>query len=291
MLMRISLLLSLAASCLSTPTPAIRDQAQAPLGTWLWESTIISDTAKVAEFFDTTVSRGVERVFAQANGDIQTTDWQNFISQCASKGMTVEALIGNPQWVIGTGTPSLQSQLDWIKQYQAAAITNSGFAGIHMDVEPWGLDDWDANKAKYIEGWQGVAQKVASLASSLGITVAADLPFWANTLDSTITGQTVDIWMLNLLDYATFMTYRNTVPALLDIATPVLAAGNEVGKPVWLAVETIQLPEDNLSYYGQPVSKLQSDLNEIATAVQGQSSFAGIAVHDYDGWSALPSTA
>ncbi|VUC30551.1 unnamed protein product [Clonostachys rosea] len=291
MLMRISLLLSLAASCLATPTPAIRDEVQTPLGTWLWESTIISDTAKVATFLDYTVSNGVQRVFAQVNTDIQTSDWQNFISQCAGNGMKVEALIGNPQWVIGTGTPSLQSQLDWIQTYQAAATTNSGFTGIHMDVEPWGLDDWETNKAKYIEGWEEVAQKVASSASSLGITVAADLPFWANTLDSTTAGQTIDIWMLKLLDYATFMTYRNTVPAFLEIAAPVLAAGNEVGKPVWLAVETISLPEEDLSYYGQSASKLQSDLNEIAAASQGNASFAGIAVHDYDGWSALPRTA
>jgi hypothetical protein len=43
--------------------------------------------------------------------------------------------MGNAQWILGGGTPSLQSNLEWIDQYQGNASANAKFSGIHMDVE------------------------------------------------------------------------------------------------------------------------------------------------------------
>ncbi|KAI9157940.1 hypothetical protein HJFPF1_05925 [Paramyrothecium foliicola] len=290
---------SLAARCLGIPTtsaaadlsmdgPSGKSVQQSASGsaTWLWESEMIANPEDVSKFLSFAKAHNLGQVFAQVNPDIPNASWESFISQCSASGITVDALIGNPQWVLSSGTPTLESQLDWIEGYQRASGQTSGFAGIHMDVEPWGLADWESNKAVHIAGWESVAKRIASFARSLGMTVAADLPFWANTLDSTTPAQKIDIWMLNLLDSAVFMTYRNTVAGVESLASPVLAAGDAIGKPVWLSVETT-FEDDQLSYWGKGVSKLEADLAVIAKSSSEFASFGGIAVHDYNGWSAM----
>lgn len=93
--------------------------------------------------------------------------------------------------------------------------------------------------------------------------------------------------MLNLLDYAVFMTYRNTAGGIESLAAPILAAGDATGTPVWMAMETIYLEDKSLSYFGQSASALWADLTEVAASSTTHASFGGIAVHDYNGWSAL----
>lgn len=96
--------------------------------------------------------------------------------------------------------------------------------------------------------------------------------------------------MLENLDAATFMTYRNTATDLLDIATSVLEAGETTGKPVWLAVETVDAADAILiSYFGKTFTTLSEDLVSIKSTASTYGSFAGIAIHDYDGAKALSS--
>jgi len=128
---------------------------------------------------------------------------------------------------------------------------------------------------------------VATFSRRLGLTVAADLPFWANEIQSASSTAKMDRWTLGLVDSATFMTYRSDAAQVLDIASAALAAGQAEGKPVWLAVETTDIGDSRLSYFGKPASKLAADLVTVQAGAQGHASFAGIAVHDSIGWPAL----
>jgi hypothetical protein len=124
------------------------------------------------------------------------------------------------------------------------------------------------------------------LGKTLGLPVAADLPFWANSIKCPGTSQTLDVWMLSKLNSATFMTYRNTPSNLMEIAIPILKAGVAAGKPVWLAVETTDADQANtplISYYGKGSATLFRDLATVAAKAAAYSSFAGIAIHDYNG--------
>jgi hypothetical protein len=69
------------------------------------------------------------------NADIDNKYFASFIRQCNASGIVVEALMGNPRWILGGGTPRLRSNLDWIEQYQGNVSADAKFAGIHMDVE------------------------------------------------------------------------------------------------------------------------------------------------------------
>ena len=61
--------------------------------------------------------------------------WQNFITKYNNNGVSVDALFGDPLWILGEGSPGLEEELDWIVQYQESAPVAARFKGLHMDVE------------------------------------------------------------------------------------------------------------------------------------------------------------
>ncbi|EMR66832.1 putative copper amine oxidase n-terminal domain protein [Eutypa lata UCREL1] len=258
---------------------------------------MMQDSTQVADFLAFAGSKGVKKVYAGVNADVPNEAFRGFIEQCGAQGIAVGALIGNSQWILDRGTPSLDDNLGWIEQYQGSAPDNSTkFEEVHMDIEPWVLEGWDtpAKQAQYVASWQEKISTIANFSRGLDMAVAADLPFWANTIipssssssdssDST----TMDVWTLGVVDSATFMTYRSAPAQLLDVAAPALGAGDATGKPVWLAVETTDVGDAALSYFGRTAGALAADLVTVQEGARAHASFAGIAVHDSVGWPAL----
>ncbi|KAH8889118.1 hypothetical protein GQ53DRAFT_825877 [Thozetella sp. PMI_491] len=259
----------------------------AQLATWIWNPSMMARPTEVTRFLQFATTSNLSRVYVQIDDTLGSAVWQNFISQCTNNSIAVHALLGNKRWTIGSGQPTLANSLGWIKGYQNKSPKNSSFSGIHLDVEPWNFSDWVCNQNFYIRGWQWVVQQVVDFGKSLGIPVAADLPFWVHEL-STNTSVPLDSWLLGVLDSATFMTYRNTAVGVQKIADAAIQAGTMMGKPVWLAVETLQSQETNtISFYGTGDAFFEANLHDIINKYQGNNSFAGIGVHDYTGWLAI----
>lgn len=140
----------------------------------------------------------------------------------------------------------------------------------------------------YIPAWENIVTSVSSFARSHGIPAAADLPFWTYTMSDPTTGEAMDSWMLRALDSVTFMTYRNSVSDLFEVAEKPLAAADAAGKHVYVAVETVASSEATVSFKGlATVTSLSTSLQSITVECSNHTSFAGIAVHDYAGWLAL----
>jgi hypothetical protein len=286
-------LLALAAPALSFPLSSRGTGPASNRALWLWESDIIKDSAAMSKFFSVVTDNDFTKVHALIDRDMGNAAWESFIAQCNTRGISVEALMGDAQWVLGKTTengPTLQHQLDWIEQYQKSAPQNAQFSGIHMDVEPWGLDGWTSNKETYIDSFVGIVDTVVSFAKHQSLHVAADLPFWANTVPCK--DATLDTCLLGHLNSVTFMTYRNTATELIDVAAPLLKAVADAhsGSTVWLSVETSSkcAEAELISYAGKGVKTLMGDLVTVGkhAAVEG-SGFAGIAVHSYTEFVAL----
>lgn len=120
---------------LSADSRQVENQTRVPLATWIWNTTFITDAAETSQFFTFAQEQGLQRAYLHVDADIDNLYFGNFIQQCTAVGIAVEALMGNAQWILGGGTPSLQSNLEWIDQYQGNASANAKFSGIHMDIE------------------------------------------------------------------------------------------------------------------------------------------------------------
>jgi hypothetical protein len=277
----------LSASLVSRQTPNNR-------ALWLWKSDLIKDSAKVSDFlsFVTSPDHKISTVHALIDRDMGTAAWESFMTKCTAAGVAVNALMGDSYWILGRTRddgPTLQHSLDWIEGYQKNVSANARFAGIHMDVEPWGLDEWATNKEAYVDSMISIVDTVKSFATPLDLPVAMDLPFWASTV--ACQEATLDTCLLPRLDSVTFMTYRNTASDLLVIATPILAAVHSAdpGKPVWLSVETCRdcAEASLISYAGKSMRTLMMDLDTVEKKATEYDEFAGIAIHSYADFAAM----
>lgn len=129
LLLALALVLVLAQPALSSPSATGR-------ATWLWDAAILQDSAQAADFLAFAASKGVTRVYAGVDADVPNEAFGRFIEGCSARGITVGALIGNPQWILDRGTPSLGDNLDWIRQYQDGVSADSArFGEVHVDIE------------------------------------------------------------------------------------------------------------------------------------------------------------
>lgn len=94
---------------------------------------MITNSRDVSNILEFAKVVGLTHVYAQIDSSISNVDWENFIGQFNASGIIVDALLGDADWVLEAG--DLESELQWIEQYQNSASSNSKFTGIHMDVE------------------------------------------------------------------------------------------------------------------------------------------------------------
>ena len=98
----------------------------------------------------------------------------------------------------------------------------------------------------------------------------------------------MDIWILDRVDSANFMTYRNLSVGIENIAPPTLQAGEETRKQVWLGGETEVAAAAETSFYGQTFQATQAALAAFSNAESANDYFTGIAVDDLTSWMAMP---
>jgi hypothetical protein len=96
---------------------------------------LIKDDTEVEEFLSFAESTGITSVYTLIDRDMGDAVFESFIAQCNTSGIAVEALMGNAEWILGQGDPTLESQLNWLEYYQGNASANSQFSGIHIDIE------------------------------------------------------------------------------------------------------------------------------------------------------------
>ncbi|MBP2000379.1 hypothetical protein J2Z69_001398 [Paenibacillus shirakamiensis] len=265
----------------------IKANAAAPQrATWLWDTTLIKkSTPDILTFMS---DNGVNLVYLQIDRTMDAIYYKDFIRQASAKHIQVHALDGNAAWALVNQRPKLNTLFSWIANYQAAALPEERFQGIHLDIEPYQLPTWKTNQKNIIAQWQSNVQYTAAKAKELHLPIAADVPFWLYTFKVASGSQTLTSWMLSQYDSLTYMTYRDKATGIFSAAKPNLLEGAAAGKPVYAAVETNNTPEGSpISFYEEGAPFMNGELTKLQGLVQDYTSYAGIAIHDYTGWKML----
>ncbi|ETS82426.1 hypothetical protein PFICI_04302 [Pestalotiopsis fici W106-1] len=256
------------------------------------------DSAATEQFASFAERNGIRRVFVHIDPDLSVADFEAFVARCAAQRVDVEALMGDPGWVLNPHHESFTGRLAWVVAYQARHKGNPAMQirGLHLDIEPWHLPGWEANKSRYMHSFLQVIHNYTQQAHAMTppLPVTADLPFWLHTVPPPpgCGGDYHVDALLSTLDGAVFMTYRNTPAVLADIAGPALAAAaRHPGKSMDLAVETRNCDEEgrHISYHGLGLARLEADLAVIEGRMVpwADRHRIGVVVHDYQGWTEM----
>lgn len=254
-------------------------------GTWVWDTTQIRNNAQ--DILSFAKANNINTIYLQMNRDIKIPEYKNFIRLARAQNIAVDIMDGRSAWGLTESREQIASFMDWIEAYQAQALANEKFAGIHLDIEPHVHPQWKINQASVITQWQGNVNYIIDRAARMKMPVAADLPFWLDNYKIPGSTMAVSDWMIRKFDSITIMAYRDTA-AIYNVAKDELIDAASVGKKISIAVETKQSKEgDFITFYEEGDAYMEEQLKLVEKMASVHTSFNGFSVHEYSSWKTL----
>jgi hypothetical protein len=252
---------------------------------WAWNWT---DSAAMVSFAQ---ANGVTEIFAYvAPGFTDPTyvpwGWsqpqlpleESLSADAAAAGISVYAMGGDPSWV-----PNPTDGIDWANEALATGL----FQGIHVELEPWALSSWGTDQAGTIDQYLTELADIHTVAQTYGVPDEISIPYWLS-MYSTSSDVPLDVAAMQNADAATVVTFFNSVSQIESFGRAELAAAQSVGIPLRFAAEANQDSPSWLSFYGDTLSQFDASINQVNSDMAGTPGYMGIAVEDYQGWSAMP---
>lgn len=273
------LLVAWTAGSFGTSTAEAREQDG--FSTWVWNPWLLRTSSD--DLLQFAASNGVSTLYVQIDAEMDKADYAAFIRRASAQNIRIYALDGAPRWATDRGLP--QAFLSWLTAYQSSAGTDEKFSGIHVDVEPYLLPEWETGRDSLLTTWKTSTDTLLEGAKRLGLRAEADMPFWFDEHRMPGEKGTLSAWMIDRFDGVTIMAYRDSAEQIAEVAKNELAEAEKLGKPLRIAVETNPSAETpQVTFYEEGAGFLNSQLEAVRQKVGSSPAFAGFAVHDYAGW-------
>ncbi|WP_078551491.1 hypothetical protein [Bacillus alkalicellulosilyticus] len=261
----------------------VLDKQEKTFATWVWDSQLLVHEHEAILSFSE--QQNIGALYVQIDQTLPFETYQSFIALANEKNINVFALDGAPEWI---HTPEWKDLLAWIYDYSATSNPNQQFTGIHLDIEPYLLPDWEENPEQVILDFQTVIQHVSTgMPPEMEFELA--VPFWFSTMtyDNRHGMGSLGRWLVQSADQLSVMTYRTDLlgeNGLIELFDPFLQLAKEENKKVRIAIETIEIDNERVSFYYHHQSKLDETIRELLYFYKKQSHFTGIDVHHYQSW-------
>lgn len=258
-------------------------------GTWIWETPdIVTLREPILNFAK---EQGVTHIYLYVDRKrVTPKDYSSFIQAAADQGMRVEALGGEPTWGLKENRRQLEEFIEWVASYNNNVSEDERFTGIHLDVEPYLLPEWNTEQTRVIEEWLSNMDFAAYESKRLGdIDLSADVPFWVHDIE--VPGYDnlrVSTWMLKRFDTLVLMNYRDAADGhdgIVSNALPMLDEASSSGKAVVVGVETAPSREGNkTTFYEEGNEIMERELKEARDRLEAYDGFKGFAIHGFPHW-------
>lgn len=254
--------------------------------TWIWDTRLIeTDTNKIKAFF---IEKDLNVVYLQVNNKISFHSYREFIRMMNEINVEVHALDGSPEWGL-VNEKEKDQFLHWLIAYQQSSNENEQFTGIHLDIEPYLLDNWVRDQEQIVEQYQAVIVDLAEHAKQMNVIFGIDIPFWFEEIffDNRFGEGTLAKWLVEQVDETTIMAYRDNPEDIIQIVGSEIDWANELEKKIIIAVETVELPEHYVTFHENGRKEMEKQLEEVYKLLKGNQSFSGLAIHHYESWKSM----
>lgn len=261
------------------------------LGTWMWD---VMDIWEIGNTLDFLKSHQVTQVYLSYSETMPMEQYRAFISALAQEQIGVALIGAVAEWVTPRGEKARDAFAAWLHAYQAGCAKDSEkFYGIHLDVEPHQLPDWQENEALVHQQYADFLVWARELCQREGIAMEVDIPFWFDSLNASFQGQSMSLGeiALHLCDATLLMSYRDNAEAILACGDKLMPIAKAMGKKLILAVETGKIYEDiNITFHHLGTARMYRELKKLYDLVQqdDRAGEIGYAIHYFDSWRRLP---
>jgi hypothetical protein len=245
------------------------------LWTWWWHS-----PQRMASYAK---ANGFDRVYLESEGVFGKRVTAT-IRDLRARGIAVEALGGEDGWALHPA--GMLSFINATRAYQRSAPAGRRLAGIHVDVEPYGLRSWSNHRARTKAGFLRSLAKAHRAAGPLPLT--ADVPFWFDAVSARSGSSTsMATAVIRRTDATTIMAYRDTASGVFDAARAEVKLAAAQGKRAAVGVETNPVHPSSVSFHDRGRAALDRALAKLSMRFAPKPGFGGLAVEDFHGLKSL----
>ena len=258
------------------------------LGIWWWDITYLTapkDGVSVDHILDCLLASNVTEIYLATGlmlpwseqavqggtvdeGMVSESDVRGFVAKCSKLGIRVAALGGATNWVVESDMGmGLYNFMDRVNEYQANANDDEKFYGIHLDVEPHTLDDFQMNRSKYCALLASLTANASEYAGKMNLLLEWDIFSYFDDKDKVFDpGTGTETTMLDVMftycDSIAVMTYYNNGLAQFERGELEVEYAKKHNKKIILSTETMKISPSSVSYYlpGRDVLVTESEV-------------------------------
>ncbi|MGA4722116.1 amidase [Fictibacillus nanhaiensis] len=285
----VSLVISMASPIYATDKRRL--QTNKTFATYLWHTNkIVTDKKDILNFLQ---SKGVNTLYLQIDPNIQMSKYQQFIKDALKIGVRVHALDVAPDW-IEPNHKGPEQFMNWLANYQLKASNSEKFSGIHLDVEPYTLTEWDTNHEEIVNRYQDLLINTKLFANQIKLPLYADIPFWFDEhfySNNRFGKCSLSEWVIRNTDGISIMANRNFTDGqngILALTASEVRYAKKMNKRVVIAIETDQIDDaPYLSFSHLTQQDMYHTLTKVNDHYYKEKSFDGFAIHHYSSWKQL----
>lgn len=251
--------------------------------TWIWNPYLLD--SKGEEYIAFMQEQGVKKVFVQVDVEVPNEIYRTFFEKARAADIAVYALDGGRGW--GENRQPAEVFMEWVEQLQQEEPL---LAGIHIDVEPYLLEQWTTDRQQVIQNYFDIVSILRQFTTGQNLAFEVDIPFWFDTIpyENAYGKGLVSEWIIDTADVVTLMAYRNQAEGengIIGLVETELSYAQEKGKKVAVGVETLSSDEGTyISFAGMSKYELKNETDKVTAAYRQNPAFSGIAVHYIDPW-------
>ncbi|KFI05632.1 hypothetical protein JN27_19325 [Massilia sp. BSC265] len=266
--------------------------ATATRAMWSWFDSDIATVAKQKSMLDFAAQRKINIIYVHSQSLLgKPALLAGFIDRAAARSVKVELLFGAPEW---SRAENHHLALDILKRANAfvAGLTGARPVGLHFDIEPHGLPDWNQNQVSLGNQLIDLYTKMKAAHRS-GLYLNADIAMGYEYVPITRNDvtRTLSHWMVDTVDRTTLMAYRDYAMGADSITShaehPISYALTK-GKQTMVGVETTcNLEPAKITFCEEGYSRMESNVASVNTLFGTNAGYGGMAFHDYRALRAL----
>jgi len=214
------------------------------------------------------------------------------LSKARESGFRVEALLGSAyletnRYVLPDKRDDSIRMLRRVLDYNATQAAEARFHAIHLDIEPYTLKEWKADRIAVADQFVDAATAWVTLVhrEQPKVEVGAAIPFWFDGVERK-EGSLGDA-LIKTFDYVALMDYRDKAEGgdgIIEHARREVEAAARFGGKVIIGVETGEGDLDKLTFAEEGRETMENELAKVLAAYRGVEGFEGVAIHHLDSY-------
>ncbi len=252
----------------STPERSRPGRRDTTNSLWVWHTSdlLAGGDEAVDELANLAEQADISRIYLQVPGSFDEADTRLALQRAATRlnasGIDLLALDGAPEYALPSEHDDLLNTMAEVLDYNGSVPPGARFVGVHLDVEPYLLEDWGKARADVVDGYLGMLDAVRSRTAAAGLELDVAVPFWFDSVPvhsqrgDRVERLSLTDEVLTRVDSIAVMDYRTETSGsngLLALGAGELAAAAEQDRDVWIGLETTWLPDQTfVRFRGEP---------------------------------------